>query len=240
MDSPLYALAKQVQWCWPETMGEESMMIMLGGLHTDMAAFRSLSIWLADSGWTDILVTSEVTTPGTADSFLKVSHITKTRHAHQVTAAALYILQQKAYNSYTTTVPQGTEKVDFGTCQCVQCCERSRQFKYWSKTLQLQLTVFTFIRSQREGNVWLYIDSLSELNKWYLVLDQINYGRCVPLNIHNLKVAISRNDQLSCELQMGNSVIHQTANEFSAIVIDQAHKQKNALVKSTTGAVGLT
>ncbi len=70
MDPPLYALAKQVQWYWPETMGEESMLIMLGGLHIEMAAFRSLGIWLADSGWTNILVTSEVTTPGTADSFL--------------------------------------------------------------------------------------------------------------------------------------------------------------------------
>ncbi len=77
--------------------------------------FRSLGIWLTDSGWTDILVTSEVTTPGTADSVLKVSHVTKTRHAHQVTAAALYVLQRKAYNSYTSTVPQGTEKLDFGT-----------------------------------------------------------------------------------------------------------------------------
>ncbi len=43
---------------------------MLGGLHIEIAAFRSLGIWLADSGWTDILVTSEVTTPGTDYSFL--------------------------------------------------------------------------------------------------------------------------------------------------------------------------
>ncbi len=47
MDPPLYALAKQVQWCCPETMGDESMLIMLGGLHIEMAAFRRKRLIIA-------------------------------------------------------------------------------------------------------------------------------------------------------------------------------------------------
>ena len=38
-----------------------------------------------------------MTTPGTADSFLKALHISRTRHAHQVTAAVEYVLMEKAY-----------------------------------------------------------------------------------------------------------------------------------------------
>ncbi len=60
--------------------------------------------------------------------------------------------------------------------------------------------------------------------------------RWEPVNSHDVKVAISRNYQLSSELQMGNFVIHKTTNEFSAIAIDQAHEQNNTLVKGTTGA----
>ena len=39
-----------------------------------------------------------VATSGTVDSFLKVSHVTRTRRAHQITATSLYLLMKKAYN----------------------------------------------------------------------------------------------------------------------------------------------
>jgi hypothetical protein len=97
---PLYSLAHQIQMSWPVTPGEDKYLIMFGGLHIEMAAFRALGTWLQDSGWTSALVQADVTTPGTADSFIKVAHVTKTRHAHQVTAASLAILKHKAYQAY--------------------------------------------------------------------------------------------------------------------------------------------
>ena len=41
-----------------------------------------------------------VTIAGSAESFLKASHITRTRRAHQITASSLYILLQMAYTVY--------------------------------------------------------------------------------------------------------------------------------------------
>jgi len=32
-DQPLFALAKQIQWTWPNTLGENHFVIMYGGLH---------------------------------------------------------------------------------------------------------------------------------------------------------------------------------------------------------------
>ena len=47
---------------------------------------------------------------GTAASFLKASHVSRTRHAHaEVTAAALYVLMFKAYNAYMEGVDEGEE-----------------------------------------------------------------------------------------------------------------------------------
>ncbi len=37
-DQPLYAMAKQIQWKWPEEYGEDKIVIMFGGLHIEMAA----------------------------------------------------------------------------------------------------------------------------------------------------------------------------------------------------------
>ena len=39
-DQPLYALAKQIQWSWPSTLGEDHFVIMFGGLHIEMATLK--------------------------------------------------------------------------------------------------------------------------------------------------------------------------------------------------------
>lgn len=96
-DQPLYALAKKIQWHWPETHGETKHVVMLGGLHTEMAALKTIGDWLEGSGWTRAITQADIATAGKADSFLKASHVSRTRHAHQVTACSLYILMHKAY-----------------------------------------------------------------------------------------------------------------------------------------------
>ena len=42
-DQPIYAVAKQVQWHWPEIYGEDKFIIMFGGLHIEMASKSSWS-----------------------------------------------------------------------------------------------------------------------------------------------------------------------------------------------------
>ena len=58
---------------------------------------------LDGSGWTDALTQADMASSGTSEGFLHVSHVTKTRKAHQITAVALYQLQQTAYFSYQET-----------------------------------------------------------------------------------------------------------------------------------------
>jgi hypothetical protein len=57
----------------------------MGGLHIEKALWNAVGDLLDGSGWTTALTESEVASSGTADSFLKVSHITRTQHAHQFT-----------------------------------------------------------------------------------------------------------------------------------------------------------
>ncbi len=56
-----------------------------------------LGDYLADSGWTEALLEAGIATSGTADSFLKASHLTRTRHAHQVSISALTKLQHQTF-----------------------------------------------------------------------------------------------------------------------------------------------
>ena len=77
----------------------EKMIIMFRGLHLEKGLWIALGDLLASSGWTDDLTDAAIATVGTAGSFLKCTHITRTRHAHQLTDLALSILQRNAYDS---------------------------------------------------------------------------------------------------------------------------------------------
>lgn len=75
VDQPLYAISKLIQWNWPANYGEEQFVIILGGLHIEMAILKVLGNWLEDSGWMEALVQANIASAGTAESFLKVSHV---------------------------------------------------------------------------------------------------------------------------------------------------------------------
>ena len=68
------------------------MVVMLGGLHLEMGAFKALFYLLKDSRWTGALTETEIATARTADSFISASHVKKTCLAHQVTACTLFKL----------------------------------------------------------------------------------------------------------------------------------------------------
>ena len=60
-----------MQWKWPDTHGEDKYVVMMGGLHIEMAMWNTFGDYLEGSG-----------SSGTADSFLNASHLTRTRHGH--------------------------------------------------------------------------------------------------------------------------------------------------------------
>ena len=72
-----------------------------------MTALKVLGDLLEKSGWTNALVLSGLSSMGTAESYLKASHMTRTRRAHQVTASSLYILLNQAYGNYVYEMMQG-------------------------------------------------------------------------------------------------------------------------------------
>ena len=53
---------------------------MFGGLHLEMALWTTLGDLLGSSGWTTALIEAEVASSGVAESFLKASHLTRTRY----------------------------------------------------------------------------------------------------------------------------------------------------------------
>ena len=82
MDQPLYTLAKQIQWERADIYGKCSYVVMMGGLHIEMALLKMVGHWLNNSRWDSALVQADITTHGRADALLKAAHITRSRYAH--------------------------------------------------------------------------------------------------------------------------------------------------------------
>ena len=167
MDQPLFTIAKRIHWSLPELYGEEKFVIMFGGLHIEIA--------LSGSELTSALCDAEIASLGTADSFLKASHVTKTRHAHQDPAVSLYMLLKKAYlqSCHSKELSMSLEE---------WCCQRNREsqtFKYWYLMLLLEIDVLIFIRSLRDSDFALYKDSLTNLVPLFFALDHTDYARLV-------------------------------------------------------------
>jgi len=113
MNQPLYAVAKQIQWNFPERYGERRFVIMFGELHIEMAFLKAIGGWLEESGWTAALTEANIAFAGTADSFLKATSVTRTRRAHQITASSLYVLLTKSYTSYKESLEPEVDVVSF-------------------------------------------------------------------------------------------------------------------------------
>ncbi|GFO25218.1 hypothetical protein PoB_005172300 [Plakobranchus ocellatus] len=50
LDQPLFAIAKQIQWNWPNDYGEDKFVMLLGGLHLEMASLATIGDLLDGSG----------------------------------------------------------------------------------------------------------------------------------------------------------------------------------------------
>ena len=154
LDAPLYALAKLVQWKWPETHGESKYVIMFGGLHLEMNTFGD---YLEESGWTTALSLAGIASTGTTDSFLIAAHFTRTRHAHQVSCLALSKLQQDAFLQCELEGPHAKEMWR------QEVIIKSPTFQFWNTILRIEILALTFVRAHRERKCSLYVESLMEL-----------------------------------------------------------------------------
>ena len=104
-DPPLFLIAMKIQSNYPQILGEEQFVVFLKGMHIEMTAFRLLGNWPDSSGWTTAIIKRRVAAGGTADSLFAVSHLGKTKYAHEVTAAALFVLMDCAYQEYVFPTP---------------------------------------------------------------------------------------------------------------------------------------
>ena len=129
-----------------------------------MASLATIGDLLDGSGWTHALAQANIATPGTAESFLKTTHVTRARHAHQVTASALSILLHTAYDAYSC---EESETKSFDKW-CVNRVEVSPQCQYWLIIMRLEQLILVYVISLRDSKWSLYVAVLTKLASFFL------------------------------------------------------------------------
>lgn len=238
VDQPLYAIAKKIQWKWPALYGEKKFVVLMGGLHIEMAVLKVLGDWLKKSGWTHLISTAKITTEDRAESLLQGSQVSRCQWAHQVTASALYNLMCMSYDEYKMFTPD-VQHLNFEEW-CLQMVSNHPQFSYWYKTLKLQLIFLRFLRAQREQNYQEYVASLLQIVPWMFALDHFHYSRWMAVHVTDLLALENNSKDTYEEFLKGNFVTQKTNKRFSGMAHDQVHEQLNAMVKGDGGMIGIT
>ena len=114
------------------------------------------------------------------------------------------------------------------------------QFFYWNMVLYLECLLFAFIRSQREGNYKLHVESLQAIIPYMFVMDHFHYARWLSVHVSDLQELQTHSMDTHNAFLDGNFVTQKSSRKFSSMAHDQIHEQQNAKVKGDGGAIGIT
>ena len=81
---------------------------------------------------------------------------------------------------------------------------------------------------------------MCELIPLFFANNNVNYARWIPIHLRDMMSLEEAHPQLVAEFHSGKFVVHKSNLEFSALDIDQAHEQANAVIKGDGGAIGVT
>lgn len=108
-----------------------------------------------------------------------MTHITKARAVHQVTAAVLYSLLKDAHEEKCPEISL-QEFID-------KMSLTSPTFKYWIMVLCLEVVLLSYVRAVRCGDFEVYKDSICSMLPWYFLFDHQNYSRWLSVHLQDLE-----------------------------------------------------
>ena len=187
---------------------------------------------LDGSGFAEIIEKAGVLTSGRAESVVAGtdSHLKRVRYTHQVFLAACMMLCDEAYEKHLEDVNPSER----GTWE-VQMKEKSLMFAFWFMINGLQLVYLRFLRSIREGDIELYIQSLDEVTDWCHALDHTHYARWLPVHLKDLVELATKLPLVYQQFKAGKFVVQRSNRRFSLMGKDHSHEQSVKLIKSNTG-----
>ena len=226
-DCPIYALTKEVIYRFPERFS--NYVAMFGGLHIEQCLLVVHGQLIENSGLKEILQSCSLATIG-AGSVVDVNHIKRARYCMQVLLCAMYRKLASACSN------EGDDSHIDPQEWLTDKAETNSMCRYLKIVLDLQAQILSFVRSIREGNFILYVQSLRSILKWFFILDHYNYARWLTVHVFDMMNLHITNPDVYTEMQKGSFSYAKSQRPFSRMALDQLHEQNNKLIKGLGGA----
>ena len=183
------------------------------------------------SGWCEVYEASKINTPGRIDSFLKGNQVKRSRYAHQVTLSVLLTLARDSLEHQTTFDCFNDWKENLAKV--------SVNAHYWFTVIDLEISLFMFVRSLREANFDLFVRCIKDILPWSFALDHVHYSRWMSVFLYDLICLPEEYRDIFTQFMNCNFTVKKTNHVFSNMGMDQAHEQNNKRVKVDGGAIGI-
>ena len=201
---------------------------MMRPLHIEMMFLNIIGTWLDGTGWSDLYEKLGIDTSGRVCSFLKGSHLKRSRYPQQITLVSLAKLAHQAYLETDCSYYDDWKK---------SVAESSNAVFYWFHVIELQLNLFLFIRSIRKENFDLFVHTVDIMLSWAFPLDHINYAHWMSVFICDLKSLYGK-DAYN-EFCKGHITVEKSNRAFYGIGEDHSHERNNKIIKADGGAIGI-
>ena len=175
-DQPVYALTKTLQYSYPDEFSK--YFALFGQLHIEQALLIMHGILIKGSGLLEILTQNKFSTIGMGAA-VDVNSIKRARYALQLSLCALFTMLEDAAGENLTSMSAYE-----------WLCQKSTEsevFLYWKMVMELEISILVYVRSIREGNFQLHIETLRKLLKWFFIFDRYNYSRWPTVQWFDLK-----------------------------------------------------
>ena len=119
---------------------------------------------------------------------------------------------------------------------------RKIAFKQYGSLLDLvniQIEILVFVRSIREGNFHVYVQSLRNLLKWFFAEDHTNYARWLTIHVFDLISLPATHPDVYQQMFKGFFSFVKTKRPFSRMALAQVHEQNNKITKGVGGGTSL-
>ena len=170
----IHAISNCLQYRWNLSIENPVLfndyVVLFGALHIEQYFLGIHADLINEPGLLEIMNNLNFTTIGLPGLKAKtdVSSIKRARCSMQVTSCVLYPKVTEAAQA------MGSTKSPYEWLS--DQIKVSESYFYWKMILDFQMKFHVFIRSIREGNFCLYIESLRELIIWYFIMDKYNYA----------------------------------------------------------------
>ena len=176
-NQPLFALSMGDRYRNPKLFNDYAVQF---GAHIEQSFLGTHADLINGSGLLEIINHLNFTTIGLSGltAIADVSSIKRARYSMQITLSVLYSKLTEAAQA------MGSTKSPYEWLS--DQAKVSESCFYWKMILDFHIKFHVFIRSIREGNFDLYVESLRALIIWCFIMDKYNYARWLTVHIFEL------------------------------------------------------